>query len=304
MILETNGLTKKYGEQTVVNNINIHVCKGQIYGLLGRNGAGKTTTIRMIMGLLRPSHGEVKLFGNPFSFNCKSTYQRIGAIIETPSFYENLSGEENLELIASLRGIHRSDTVKNALELMALSNERTKKVSKYSLGMKQRLGIAMAIMHEPELLILDEPTNGLDPVGIQQMRLFIRSLCEKGVTILISSHILNEIEQLADTVGIIHKGRLLEETSMKDINHRNRHFVRLTVTSAAQAVPILEQKLSIRDFEVIDDKTIRIYEIQRDMALVNRQLNSSGIGVSEICVSKSSLEDYFVKVTGNRRDSH
>lgn len=298
IILETKRLTKKYAEQIAVDHINLHVCRGQIYGLLGRNGAGKTTTIRMIMGLLRPSHGEVRLFGNPFNSKRHTTYRRIGALIENPSFYENLTGEENLKLIASLRGIHRTDTVKNALEMMGLSNEKTKKVSKYSLGMKQRLGIAMAIMHEPEFLILDEPTNGLDPVGIQQMRLFIRSLCEQGVTILISSHILSEIEQLADTVGIIHEGRLLEETPMPEIHHRNRHFVRFKVTSVARAIPILEQKLSIHDFEVVDDQMIRMYEIERDLAQINRELNNNDIGVSEICVTKSSLEDYFVKVTG------
>ncbi len=299
MVLETNGLTKKYAIQTVVNNVSLHVKKGQIYGLLGRNGAGKTTTLRMVMGLLAPTHGDIKVFGATLNARNALMYKRIGSLIEAPSFYENLTGQENLELIASLRGIHRADTVANALGTMALTDAARKKVSKYSLGMKQRLGIAMAIMHDPEFLILDEPTNGLDPIGIQQMRLFIRSLCEeKGVTVLVSSHILSEIEQIADVVGIIHEGNLLEETTMSEIHRHNRQYIKLTVSSVPQAIPLLERKLSIRDFEAVDEHTIRIYEVEQDMAFANKLLNDNDIGVSEISMMKGSLEDYFIKVTG------
>ncbi|MGE5422411.1 MAG: ABC transporter ATP-binding protein [Ignavibacteriales bacterium] len=299
MVLETKELTKKYGSHTAVNNVDLHVKKGQIYGLLGRNGAGKTTTLRMVMGLLTPTHGDIKIFGAPLKASNASIYRRIGSLIEPPSFYENLTGQENLELVALLRGIHQADTVANALDKMELTDAARKKVSKYSLGMKQRLGIGMAIMHDPEFLILDEPTNGLDPIGIQQMRLFIRSLCmEKGVTVLISSHILNEVEQVADMVGIIHEGNLLTETAMSEIHCYNRQYIKLRVSSVPQAIPLLEQKLSINDFEVIDEHTIRIYEIEKDMASVNKLLNDNDIGVSEITVMKGSLEDYFIKLTG------
>lgn len=299
MVLETKGLTKKYGSQTAVNNVDLHVKKGQIYGLLGRNGAGKTTTLRMVMGLLAPTHGDIKMFGANLNNRNAAMYKRIGSLIELPSFYENLTGQENLELVALLRGIHQKDTVANVLDTMALTDAARKKVSKYSLGMKQRLGIAMAIMHDPEFLILDEPTNGLDPIGIQQMRLFIRSLCvEQGVTVLLSSHILSEVEQIADMVGIIHEGCLLTETAMSEINRHNRQYIKLTLSSIPQAIPLLEQKLFIHDFEVIDDHTIRLYETEHDMASVNKLLNNNDIGVSEITVMKGSLEDYFIKLTG------
>lgn len=209
-VLETKALTRKFDKQIAVDNINLHVPKGQIYGLLGRNGAGKTTTLRMIMGLVQPTSGEIEIFEKNLMKNKKEIYPRIGSIIENPGFYQNLTGSENLKILARLRGVHRSDAIEYALSTVGLDKEPEKIVSQYSLGMKQRLGIAAAIMHEPELLILDEPINGLDPIGIQEMRNFLIKLCkENHVTIVISSHILSEIEQLADNIGVIHDGKLL-----------------------------------------------------------------------------------------------
>lgn len=189
-VIETKQLTKTYGEQTVVNSVNIHVKQGQIYGLLGRNGAGKTTIMKMILGLTDITSGEVDVFGQNIKGREKRVYPRIGAIIETPGFYPNLTGTENLEIFAKLRGTAAPNAVKNALEIVGLPYRDKKLFSKYSLGMKQRLGIANAILHDPELLILDEPTNGLDPIGIAEVRDFIKTLSiERGKTILISSHI-------------------------------------------------------------------------------------------------------------------
>lgn len=299
IIMDTNALTKQYGTQVVVNKLNMNVKKGEIYALLGRNGAGKTTTLRMIMGLLKPTSGEVRIFGEKLNTNNSKVFQRIGALIEAPSFYENLTAQENLELIASLRGIHNENAINSALILVGLECENKKKVGKFSLGMKQRLGIALALMHEPELIILDEPTNGLDPIGIQQIRVLIRDLCnQKNTTFLISSHILSEVEQLADRIGIIEKGNLLEETYMDDIGKYNRHYVKMAVSNAMQTIPILESKLGIFDFEIEDDNTLKIYEIERDMAEVNRVLNNASIGVSEISMNKGNLEEYFIRVTG------
>ena len=188
-VIETKQLTKTYGEQTVVNSVNIHVKQGQIYGLLGRNGAGKTTIMKMILGLTDITSGEVDVFGQNIKGREKRVYPRIGAIIETPGFYPNLTGTENLEIFAKLRGTAAPNAVKNALEIVGLPYRDKKLFSKYSLGMKQRLGIANAILHDPELLILDEPTNGLDPIGIAEVRDFIKTLSiERGKTILISSH--------------------------------------------------------------------------------------------------------------------
>ncbi|MDU7713292.1 MAG: ABC transporter ATP-binding protein [Clostridium butyricum] len=299
IIMDTNALTKQYGTQVVVNKLNMNVKKGEIYALLGCNGAGKTTTLRMIMGLLKPTSGEVRIFGKKLNTNNSKVFQRIGALIEAPSFYENLTAQENLELIASLRGIHNENAINNSLILVGLESENKKKVEKFSLGMKQRLGIALALMHEPELIILDEPTNGLDPIGIQQIRVLIRDLCnQKNTTFLISSHILSEVEQLADRIGIIEKGNLLEETYMDDIGKYNRHYVKMAVSNAMQTIPILESKLGIFDFEIEDDNTLKIYEIERDMAEVNRVLNNASIGVSEISMNKGNLEEYFIRVTG------
>ncbi len=299
MVLETIGLTKQYGTQLAVSDLNMHVKRGEIYGLLGRNGAGKTTTIRMVMGLLQPTRGEVKLFGERMFVPTKSRFNRIGALIEAPAFYENLTARENLKIIADLRGTQSKDSIDYALSLVNMEKEQRKKVKQLSLGMKQRLGIAMALMHEPELIILDEPTNGLDPVGIQQIRLLIKKLSvEKGATVLISSHMLSEIEQIADNIGIIDQGRLIDELSMDEIKRRNRNYVKMTVSDMSRTIPILEKELHITDFESINDQEIRIYQIEANFEAVNRLLNNNGIGVSEISWNKGSLEDYFLKLTG------
>ena len=216
MVIQTSQLTKKYGDQTTVNQVNLHVKRGRIYGLLGRNGAGKTTIMKMILGLTSATSGSVELFGSTLSGNEKLLYPRIGAMIEAPGFYPNLTGTENLEIFARLRGTASNHAVKHALEIVGLPYQDKKTFGKYSLGMKQRLGIANAILHDPELLILDEPTNGLDPIGISEMRDFMKKLStQQGKTILISSHILSEISLLADDVGILDHGVLLEESSMK-----------------------------------------------------------------------------------------
>lgn len=299
MVLETVDLTKQYGKQFAVSELNMHVKKGEIYGLLGRNGAGKTTTIRMAMGLLQPTKGEVKLFGERLTVPTKQIFNRIGALIEAPAFYENLTAKDNLKIIADLRGTQSRDCIDRALMLVNLENETHKKVKQFSLGMKQRLGIAMALMHEPEFIVLDEPTNGLDPVGIQQIRLLIQKLCaEKGTTILISSHILSEIEQMANTIGIIDHGKMIEELSMDEIRRRNRHYVKMTVSDMNRTVPLLEKELCITDFEIVSEREIKIYQIETDFEKVNRLLNQNEIGVSEISMNKGNLEEYFLRLTG------
>ena len=218
LVIETKKLTKIYGEQTAVNSVNLHVKPGRIYGLLGRNGAGKTTIMKMILGLTPITSGEVDVFGQNIKGHEKRIYPRIGAIIETPGFYPNLTGTENLEIFAKLRGTPQPNAVKNALEVVGLPYKDKKLFSKYSLGMKQRLGIANAILHDPELLILDEPTNGLDPVGIHEIRTLIRSLPEKfNCTVFVSSHLLSEVELMADTVGILNHGRLLFEGTLEQL---------------------------------------------------------------------------------------
>lgn len=298
-IIETLNLTKVYGEQTVVNKVNLHVKKGRIYGLLGRNGAGKTTIMKMIMGLTSITSGEVKVFGQTIKGNEKRIYPRIGAIIEKPGFYPNLTGTENLEIFARLRGTTKSNAVKEALEIVGLPYKDKKVFSKYSLGMKQRLGIANAILHDPELLILDEPTNGLDPIGIVEVRNFIRALCkERGKTILLSSHILSEISVLADDIGIIHNGVLLEESSMAELQRKNCKYIQLQVSDTAKAALVLERKLHVKDYSIQDDHTLRLYDTALDMAEINKTLVFENISVTGSQLCNDTLEDYFKKVTG------
>lgn len=261
-ILQTYNLTRKYGTTAVVDNINMNIKKGEIYGFLGRNGAGKTTTLRMIMGLISPTKGEYELLGK--KMGDREVFGRIGAIIETPGFYPNLTARENLDIHRRLMGIPNKEYIDEALEIVGLTNYdiKKKKVKKYSLGMKQRLGVARALLHKPELLILDEPTNGLDPVGIKEMRETLLDLNKKKeITILVSSHILGEIQQLATKIGIIHEGKLLEEIDYKSFEKKNRHYINLRVNNDKKAVTILEKSMNIKDYEVTEPNRIRIYEM-------------------------------------------
>lgn len=298
-VIESKRLTKVYGDQTVVNAVDLHVKKGRIYGLLGRNGAGKTTIMKMILGLTSITSGEVDVFGQNIKGREKRIFPRIGAIIETPGFYPNLTGTENLEIFAKLRGTAAPNAVKNALEIVGLPYKDKKLFSKYSLGMKQRLGIANAILHDPELLILDEPTNGLDPIGIAEVRDFIKALSEEhGKTILISSHILSEISLLADDIGIIDHGVLLEESSMEALEKRNGKYILLQVSDVSKASLILERQFHLKEYSVQDDQTLRLYDTSLDMAAINKALVVQDVAVISSQLCNDTLEDYFKKITG------
>lgn len=299
LIIETKRLTKIYGEQTAVNAVDLHVKKGRIFGLLGRNGAGKTTIMKMILGLATITSGEVDVFGRNIKGNEKRIYPRIGAIIETPGFYPNLTGTENLEIFAKLRGTAAPDAVKSALEVVGLPYKDKKLFSKYSLGMKQRLGIANAILHDPELLILDEPTNGLDPIGIAEMRDFIKNLSAMhGKTILISSHILSEIALLADDIGIIDHGVLLEESSMEELEKKNSKYILLNVSDVPKASLILERQFHVKEYSVQDEQTLRLYDTTLDMAAINKALVVQDVAVVSSQLCNDTLEDYFKRITG------
>ncbi len=298
-IIETHNLTKRYGEQESVSNLNIHVKKGRIYGLLGRNGAGKTTTMKMLLGLTPPTSGEVEIFGKPIYGNEKKILPRVGCLIESPGFYPNLTATENLKIFARLRGIKDSRHIKNALELVNLPYQDKKLFSQYSLGMKQRLAIALSVMHDPAVLILDEPINGLDPIGIAEVRSFIRELCDaRGKTILISSHILSEISLLADDIGIIDHGKLLEEESLAELEQKNRHYIHFTVSDSKQAAQLLETVFQTRTFKIEDKNNIQLMEMNLPIASITRCFVENGLEVSEAHLCEDMLEDYFKKVTG------
>ncbi len=298
-VIETKQLTKVYGDQTAVNAVDLHVKSGQIYGLLGRNGAGKTTIMKMILGLTSITSGEADVFGKNIKGQEKRVYPRIGAIIETPGFYPNLTGTENLEIFAKLRGTAAPNAVKNALEVVGLPYKDKKLFGKYSLGMKQRLGIANAILHDPELLILDEPTNGLDPIGIAEVRDFIKDMsASRGKTILISSHILSEIQLLADDIGIIDRGVLLEENSMSELEKKNSKYILLQVSDVSKAALILERQFQSKNYSVQDGQTLRLYDTSLDMAAINKALVLQDVAVISSGLCNGTLEDYFKKITG------
>ena len=298
-VIETKNLTKQYGTQKSVADLNIHVKQGRIYGLLGRNGAGKTTTMKMLLGLTQPTSGEVTIWGQPLRTNEKKLLPRIGYLIESPGFYPNLTATENLRIFATLRGVPSHNAIKNALDLVGLPYKDKKLFSQYSLGMKQRLAIALAIMHDPELLILDEPINGLDPIGIAEVRSFIRDLCtERGKTILISSHILSEIALLADDIGIIDHGALLEEESLAELEAKSSRHIRFTVSSTTQAARILERNFHETQFIIQDDYKMRLHNLDISVGEIITAFVENGLTVSEAYVCEESLEDYFKRVTG------
>lgn len=298
-LIETKQLTKIYGEQAAVKNINLHVKRGKIYGLLGRNGAGKTTTMKMLLGLTQPTSGEVKIWGKPLRENEKKLLPRIGSLIESPGFYPNLTATENLRIFATLRGVPNRNAIKDALDLVGLPYKDKKLFSQYSLGMKQRLAIALAVMHDPELLILDEPINGLDPIGIAEVRSFIRELCDaRGKTILISSHILSEISLLADDVGIIDHGTVLEEESLEELEQKSSKHIHFTVSNAAQAARVLERDFQENHFSILDDHNIQLYNLTLPIGKIVTAFVANGLEVTEAHSCEESLEDYFRRVTG------
>ena len=298
-IIETKQLTKQYGTQKSVAELNIHVQRGRIYGLLGRNGAGKTTTMKMLLGLTQPTSGEVEIWGKPLQGNEKKLLPRIGSLIESPGFYPNLTGTENLRIFAALRGLKNQNAIQSALELVGLPYRDKKLFSQYSLGMKQRLAIALAVMHDPELLILDEPINGLDPIGIAEVRSFIRALCdERGKTILISSHILSEVALLADDIGIIDHGVLLEEEGFADLEAKSNKYVRFTVSDTNQAAEILRGVFHENQFTTQDSHTLRLDSSKISVAKIVAAFVQHGLEVSEAATVEESLEDYFKRVTG------
>ena len=299
VILKTTNLSKHYGPQKAVDNLDLVVKKGEIYGFLGRNGAGKTTTIRMLLGLIQPTRGDIEIFGESLRGAKKSILQRIGSTIEYPGFYPNLTGVENLRINAKLIGLQKESYLKEALEIVGLEEAGKKLVQNYSLGMKQRLGIARAILHHPELLILDEPTNGLDPVGIKEMRKLIKELAEaRKITIFMSSHLLSEVQQLATTIGIIHQGNLLEEIPYGELMKRNRRYIELQVSNDERAAMLLEKELGIHDYKVLEERNTRIYSHYDEMGLINQILVQNQIMVTKLGLSEENLEDYFVSLTG------
>ncbi|AMD17583.1 multidrug ABC transporter ATPase [Methanobrevibacter sp. YE315] len=300
-VIETNNLSKIYSNNKVVDSINMHVEKGKIYGLLGKNGAGKTTTMCMLLNLTHPSSGEIFLFGKDPGRDSNEIYSRIGSIIETPGFYENLTAYENLKIIAKLRGEYNPININSVLEMVSLGNVNSKKYKDFSLGMKQRLGIAAAIMHNPELLIMDEPINGLDPFGIKEIRTLLKRLShEFGITILISSHILSEIENIADVIGFMDGGVLIDEISKEELFNKLNKFVEFEVSDIDLAIKILIE-LGLKeniDF-TINQGVICLYSNLDLRDKFNELFVKAGIDVKKVNLCEENLEDFFTRFVSN-----
>ena len=301
-IIYVDGLIKEYAGIKVVNGVSFSVNKGEIYGLLGRNGAGKTTIMKILLGLANPTSGKVSILGKDMSVNSeKKVLKKVGCIIENPGFYSNLTGTENLEIFAKLRGLDQ-DSVKKALELVNLPYKDKKLFSKYSLGMKQRLAIANAIMHNPEILVLDEPINGLDPIGIAEVRELLKELKESGISILISSHILSELENVADRISIIDFGKMIEEINMKEWKNKQNSDIRVFVKEVDIAKKILFE-IGIEEQNILEfSEGILIQNSQLSTTELNKVFvnNNNNIDLIGIVEDKTSLEAYFKKVTGGQ----
>lgn len=301
-ILQTNHLTKIIDGKELAKDVNIHVKKGEIYGFLGPNGAGKTTVMKMIMNLWKPSGGSIELFGETLTPTSYEFLKRMGSIIEFPTFYEHLSGKENLQIHCEYMGYYQPGSVEDALKMLELTEAADKAVKKYSLGMKQRLGIARAILCKPELLVLDEPTNGFDPAGMKLLRDLFKMLCtEYGMTIFISSHILSEIESIADTIGIIHQGNLVKEISMQEISEMNTEYIELFTPAVKKAAYILADRLELNNFKIMDEHNIRIYDSRITTNDIIKALALNDVEIGDIGKKVESLEDYFLKLTEGGR---
>ncbi|AEV96170.1 MULTISPECIES: ABC transporter ATP-binding protein [Lactobacillaceae] len=300
-VLRTDHLTKIYGPQISVKNLSIHVQKGKIYGLLGKNGAGKSTTMKMILGLIKPSSGTYSLFGKDMSkitnSELKSIFSKVGNTIESPGFYPNLTGTENLRIFAKLRKLPEK-TIESSLTKLGLPYKDKKLFSEYSLGMKQRLAIANATMNSPELLILDEPINGLDPEGIVDIRKLLIDLSQnQGTTILISSHILSEMQLIADDIGIIANGALLVESKLQDLIEQNSNSFVFKVSNSANAAKILEQQFKIKDIVITNQQKLSISHAITDSAAIIKAFIMNGIDVQAAYLKEGTLENYFESIT-------
>lgn len=296
-VLKTDKLTKVYGKNKVVNEVSMNVKKGDIYGFIGKNGAGKTTFMRMVSGLAAPTGGSMELFGEK---DLEVQRKRIGSLIESPGIYPNMTAGDNLEVVRRTLGITDRHMIEKMLEFVGLESAGKKKVKNFSMGMKQRLGLAISLMRSPDFLVLDEPINGLDPSGIKEVRdLLLKLNEERQITILISSHILGELSKIATKYGIIRDGVLIEELDTMQLAEKCRRCQKITVDDVEKAVHILEETLFIRSYDVPDQHIIRIFENLEKAEKINQAIIMGGVAMKESCLVGQDLEGYFMERLGD-----
>ena len=300
-VIETKALCKQYGPHTAVDHVELHVPQGCVYGFIGPNGAGKSTTMKMLLGLIHPTAGRVRLLGQELTEKSRLPLLRqTGSLIESPAGYLHLTAQENLEIVADLKGVPHKD-IGRVLDIVHLTQDRNRRVGQYSLGMKQRLGIAMALLGSPKLLILDEPTNGLDPAGIQEMRALIRNMpAATGATVLISSHLLGEMEQMVEQVGIIDHGHILFEGPLTELQRHSRGNVTLRLRAPAKAAPILRAN----GLTAHSDSCVVTLPPLQDALLADlvQKLAACGAGVVELTPHTKTLEEIFLSLTSEEAD--
>jgi ABC-2 type transport system ATP-binding protein len=296
-IMTTQNLTKKYGEKAAAKDINIHIREGEIYGLIGRNGAGKTTIMRMLSGLSNPTEGSFSLFGKTGKDALKEM-KNVGVLIEHPGLYPNMTAYENLRLKAIAMGCDNKKYIDEVLELIGLTDARDKKSKSFSLGMRQRLGIGLALIGDPKIIILDEPINGLDPQGIVEVRKMLEKLRdEKKITIMISSHILDELGKLADSYGIIHEGNLVDEFTVDELHKRCGRYISVNTDDNSAAAEVIKSG-GFNDVDIDEDGFIRINDRLDDVQLIVKRLVEKDLVPNHVTVKDISLEDYYLSVTG------
>ncbi|MBW7477139.1 ABC transporter ATP-binding protein [Paenibacillus oenotherae] len=301
-VLQTNGLTKKFKHSFALDKVDMSIRKGSIYGFIGQNGAGKSTLIRIVTGLAFPSGGTVELFGQSSQRELVATRKRIGSIIEGPALFPNMTAVDNLEAHRLMRGIPGKDCVARTLRFVGLQDTGKKTAKNFSLGMKQRLGLAIALLGDPEFLILDEPTNGLDPMGVVEMRELLKKLNrERGITILISSHILSELHLLATHYGIIHHGQLLEQLTTKELNDKCQQYLHIKVNDPGRAATVIENKLGTTEYEVVSSGIMKLYKHLDQPGKVSTLLASEGLVIEEFMPMGEDLESFFTKRIGGVR---
>lgn len=300
-VLKTKDLTKVYSRKPAVNKVNLEIKKGEIYGFIGRNGAGKTTTIRMAVGLAKPTSGEIELFG---SKNLKEGRAKVGTVIEYPALYPYMTARQNVETQRHLLNVKDKSVTDDVLEVVGLNNTGRKKAKDFSLGMKQRLAIALALVGDPEFLFLDEPINGLDPMGIKDVRdLILKLNRERGITIMISSHILGELVKMATCYGVINNGEIVDQFDAEELKSRVKTSIKIKVNDPDRACDILCNEIGVNDYNMEDDGSISVFDHLDESGKINLVLSSNDIIIESISKEGGDYEEYFIKLMGGNKNA-
>ncbi len=300
-VIKLENITKRYGKQTVVDKANITIEKGHIYGLIGPNGAGKTTIMKILAGLALQDEGEVSFFGSKEALD--ENRSRMSFMIEAPFLDDTMSARQNMEYVRYVRGIANEKRIDEMLAFVGLENVGKKLAGKFSLGMKQRLGLAMALLSEPEVMVLDEPVNGLDPEGIVELRLMLKKLCqEEGITIMISSHILSELAELCTDYIIINQGKIVEKLSAEELNNKCRQYIAIKTNNISETVTVLEQSLNTTNYKVVENEEIHLFDMLEELERVSKAITDSGLIITKFVSVGEELENYYLSKVGGSHE--